>query len=110
MPYAPRNPCTSPGCANLRPCAEHPVIPWRRRGPRTSLSGSAEQARARRVIHRDGGICYVCRQPGADQADHVIPIVEGGADDEDNMRAIHGAPCHADKTRAEAARARARRR
>lgn len=111
MPRAPRTPCTSPGCPNLRPCADHPVKPWRRssaRPPRTTLSGSAEQARAQRVIARDRGICHVCHLPGATEADHVIPRAEGGADDESNMAPIHPTPCHATKTRDEAARARAR--
>lgn len=111
MPFAPRTPCTSPGCINLRPCAEHPVTPWRRRPgttPRTTLSGSAEQARAQRVIARDRGICYICHRPGADEADHVIPRSENGPDTEANMRAIHSSPCHAAKTRDESARARAR--
>lgn len=112
MPRAPRTPCTAPGCPNLRPCAVHPVKAWRRssaRPARTNLSGSAEQARAQRVIRRDRCICYVCGKPGADEADHVIAVTDGGRDDESNMAAIHGKPCHLRKTAEEAARARARR-
>lgn len=69
-------------------------------------NGWAEQKLARHVIARDHGICYVCGLPGADQADHVVPISRGGAHHPANMRAIHKAPCHADKTRAETVAAR----
>lgn len=119
MPWKPATPCTSPGCPELRPCPTHPVTPWRRRPGtrRTRLSGSAEQARARRVIARGRGICHVCHHAGADVADHVLAVADGGADDETNMAPIHGGACpscgrrcHADKTSEEAARARARRR
>jgi 5-methylcytosine-specific restriction endonuclease McrA len=118
MPHAPRQPCTSPGCPELRPCAAHPVTPWRRRPgatPRTTLSGSAEQARARRVIARGRGICHVCHHPGADVADHVIARTDGGPDTEANLAPIHGgrcpscgSRCHDNKTAAESARARRR--
>lgn len=62
-------------------------------------------ARRRRVLERDRGICHVCGLPGADQVDHVI----AGDDHSDaNLAAIHAVPCHRDKTTAEAAAARAR--
>ena len=111
MPTAPRQPCTAPGCAELRPCPAHPVKQWRRRPgaqPRTELSGSAEQARAKRIIRRDGGICYVCGKPGADQADHVVARSNGGPDIDENLAAIHATPCHQAKTAEEAADARRR--
>jgi len=77
-----------------------------RRTPRSLLSGWEQQRRAQRVIARDGGICHVCHRPGADQADHVVSLLDDGRDDETNMAAIHAHPCHTDKSRAEAARAR----
>lgn len=52
------------------------------------------------------GICHVCEQAGANEVDHVVPLAEGGADDETNLRPIHPTPCHADKTQRESARAR----
>jgi 5-methylcytosine-specific restriction protein A len=70
---------------------------------------TAEWKRTRtRVLARDKGICYVCGHPNADQVDHKTPLAEGGTDDDDNLGAIHGIPCHRDKTLAEAARGRAR--
>ena len=111
MPTAPRLPCTAPGCANLKPCTVHPPRGWaknRRRARGIALSGSAEQARAQRIIRRDRGICYVCGKPGADQADHVVARSNGGPDTDENMRAIHGEPYHRIKTAEEAADARRR--
>lgn len=42
----------------------------------------------------------------ADEVDHVVPLAEGGADNDSNLRPIHARPCHAEKTQAEAQRAR----
>lgn len=50
------------------------------------------------MIQRDDTICHVCRMPGSDQADHVIPLAHGGADTVENMAAIHSEPCHRVKT------------
>lgn len=43
-----------------------------------------------RIIRRDGGICHLCGQPGADTADHLQPVVHGGpVYDESNLAAAH---------------------
>ncbi|MCA1569325.1 MAG: HNH endonuclease [Chloroflexi bacterium] len=69
-------------------------------------SGWQQQADARRVLRRHGRICHVCGLGGADQVDHVIPTFEGGPDTDENKRPIHSEPCHEEKTKAEAVRAR----
>jgi len=66
------------------------------------LSGSRQQKRARFILNRDDTICHVCGRPGADQADHIIPLAHGGADSTENMAAIHSEPCHREKTAREA--------
>jgi 5-methylcytosine-specific restriction endonuclease McrA len=91
-------------------CREHKPKPWATstRKERLTVSGGAEQTRRKRILARDMGICHVCDQRGADQVDHVVPLAEGGADEEWNLASIHAEPCHRDKTRAEAERARAK--
>lgn len=99
-------------CAKPSPepyCAAHKPKPWAtsRRKSRLTLSGSKEQARRRRILYRYLGTCHICGKQGADQVDHVVPLAEGGADDELNLAPIHSEPCHRQKTAAEAKRARA---
>lgn len=103
--------CGERGCPNLQPCPVpgHKREAWAGSTRRTRTgSGSAQQKRAHHVMVRDAGVCHVCGQPGADEVDHVVCTTEGGADHVDNMAPIHSRPCHAEKTQAEAARARAR--
>lgn len=104
--------CTgSADCTNVQPCPVHAREPWESSTRRErTVSGWEQQRRAERVMRQHHGICHVCHQPDADQVDHVLALEEGGADDEANLRPIHARPCHADKTQAEAARARARKR
>lgn len=94
--------CSVSGCpedaTNEGRCPLH----QRKRPKRTTVtvSGWEEQRRAKRVIERDGGVCWVCGLMGANEADHVIPLAQGGADDESNMAPIHSS-CHAKKSEAE---------
>jgi len=56
-------------------------------------------------------LCVICRAEGraikATQRDHVIPLAEGGRDDETNEQALCE-PCHDIKSAAEAQRGRRR--
>lgn len=96
--------CPHPSCPNLQPCPEHERKPWagsaRDRGAQR-ISGSRRQARARYVLMRDETICALCGLPGAQEADHRIPLAHGGADDLTNLQAVHK-DCHTKKTAREA--------
>lgn len=98
--------CSHPLCHELQPCETHQRKPWEgsRRRDNTKLNGWQQQKRAKHVLTKHNTICHVCGQPGGNEADHVVPLAEGGADDESNMRPIHAVPCHRDKTAAEASR------
>ena len=100
--------CPAPDCPNLQPCPDHAPKPWSSSTRRQStVSGWEQQRRAKRILRRDD-TCHVCGLPGANEVDHVIPIAEGGADDETNLAPIHSIPCHRRKTAEEAKRARNR--
>lgn len=116
VPHVPASPCRNTGCPELRPCPLHPdPKPWanskaRRRANGATLTTTEEARRRTRILRRHRGICHVCSLPYADQVDHVIPLAEGGADTDDNLRPIHAEPCHRVKTAAERRRAIDRRR
>src|SRR5829696_4387684 len=98
--------CGIPSTGNY--CPDHEPKPWAtsRRKARVKVSGWEEQRRARRVLARYLGACHWCGHKGATQVDHVVPLADGGPDDETNLAPIH-ADCHRTKTQAEARRARA---
>lgn len=73
----------------------HPLSGWDRRGPRARFSS----AQVRIILRRDRRTCYRCGAE-ATEADHVVPIAEGGANDLSNGRAIC-APCHTEKSNEE---------
>lgn len=59
-----------------------------------------------RILKRDRRICHVCGLPGADEVDHV----QAGDDHRDtNLAAIHGDPCHRQKSTREGLAAQPRR-
>ena len=81
---------------------------WGREQSRLKPEFKPWQVRA--ILRRDRYICHVCGGEGADQADHVIPLAEGGANHTDNGAAIHAEPCHKNKTQEESRRGYARHR
>lgn len=60
------------------------------------------------VLKRDGYVCRCeeCTRLGrllpADEVDHIVPLSQGGTDDDDNLQAINR-ECHKAKTAREAA-------
>lgn len=57
------------------------------------------------VLKRDNGVCHVCRGPGADAVDHIIP---GDDHSLENLAPIHDRVwphCHRRKSAAEGSRA-----
>lgn len=55
-----------------------------------------------RVFDRDKGVCHYCKlvikaPPETWQADHVVAIINGGANAEPNLAPIHS-HCHVEKT------------
>jgi len=74
----------------------------------------------RRILEAHGYTCHLCGHGGATEVDHVTPWAEWthptlSVHDASNLAPAHGTPCptcgkdcHADKTKAEAARGRAR--
>jgi 5-methylcytosine-specific restriction protein A len=64
-----------------------------------------------RILARDCHLCQTCAAAGrlsaATAVDHIVPKAHGGTDDPSNLAAIC-APCHREKTAAEAARAQGR--
>ena len=52
-------------------------------------TGRPWQRRKARIIRRDGGICHLCGQPGADTADHLTPWSHTQNDSMDNLAAAH---------------------
>lgn len=62
-----------------------------------------------RILKRDGYLCQPCKRRDtltlAKEVDHIVPVAEGGTDEDDNLEAICK-PCHQCKTQGEAKRGR----
>lgn len=109
MPYAPPSRCHCGAKATRRGrCEEHQPIAWERPSANTRTLSGRERAIFRREVLRRETECRNCGATGQLEADHIIPIAEGGAHrDTANGQAL--CPnCHEEKTRAEAARRRRR--
>lgn len=113
---APR-PCTAGGCRALSHdgtgrCPAHPRISWAKETirPVQRISGRRLQV-LRDKLFSERPLCEVCEREGrarrATIRDHIIPLAEGGTDENDNIQAIC-AQCHDIKTHSEAKRGRGR--
>lgn len=56
----------------------------------TRTRGVALQKLRKRVFDFYGDECWLCHRGGADTIDHIIPVIDGGTDDLDNLRPAHG--------------------
>lgn len=122
MPTAPPSRCTEPMCGDFATeqgkCDEHKRPAWAGRATireRYGISSGRWRSLKKQVARRDNGCCYVCGGEPDDgetlQLDHIRPVAEGGSPaDLDNLGLIHADPCHADKSKREAARGNQRRR
>lgn len=116
MPIAAPKPCSHPGCGVLvrdgtGRCPKHPRPVWdKRQGAPKRVTGRRLQAQRAALFARQP-LCVECERRGmvvlATQRDHIVPLAEGGTDDEDNVQGLCR-PCHQSKSLAEAVRARRR--
>jgi 5-methylcytosine-specific restriction protein A len=65
------------------------------------LRGEQAQKRRAAVLRRNPH-CVLCGMRPSTQADHIVPLAEGGADHESNMQGVCMV-CHKAKTQVEAA-------
>lgn len=111
MPTAAPRPCTYPGCGTLvqgsSRCSLHQVEAWTKRpdAPKRRTGRRLQADRAR--LFRESPLCVECQRAGvvraATERDHIIPLAEGGTDDDSNIQGL----CkehHAAKSKREAAR------
>lgn len=103
MPHSAPRPCPWAGCTKLigrrdRYCREHNRAAEARKPQR--MRGRKLQERNERLA-RANPLCVRCRAKGivraATEWDHIVPLEQGGADDESNLQGLC-ATCHAEKT------------
>lgn len=113
MPTAAPRPCTEPGCKAVvvdgsGRCSDHARLKWRKVTPTVRITGRRLQRMRERLFKREP-LCAECRRLGivklATQRDHIVPLAEGGADDETNEQGLCD-DCHEAKSLAEALRGR----
>lgn len=116
MPSAAPRPCTHPGCGRLvhdgsGRCDRHPKPAWSKPATATKRVTGRRLQQLRADLFARDPLCAECRRLGrvtlATQRDHVVPLAEGGADDENNVQGLCD-DCHEGKSLAEALRGRRR--
>ena len=102
--------CLEPDCPELvlsGRCPTHATEYLRARNRRREQTGDTHShgrvaGRRRRAALRRDPICRLCGGEVSTEADHVVPIADGGEDVVENMQGLcHG--CHREKTNAERA-------
>lgn len=113
MPVAAKHPCAVQGCPALvsgqARCVAHTTAadkPWGSTHQPVRIRGRKLQDMRRRLFARSP-LCVVCLKAGlttiATIRDHIVPLAEGGADNESNEQALCQG-CSDAKTRQESAR------
>ena len=96
MPNAPLRYCVVNGCPNKVPrgrCITHQLPAWQspNREPTKRIRGRELQRRRQRLF-AEHPFCVLCERDGkltlATIRDHIIPLAEGGSDDESNVQAL----------------------
>lgn len=116
MPRSAPKPCTAPGCGVLvhdgsGRCAKHPRVAWGKQPTATKRVTGRRLQQLRQELFRRSPLCAECERLGrvslATQRDHIKPLAEGGADDDDNVQGLCE-PCHEEKSLQERLRAQRR--
>lgn len=104
MPTAALRPCKTCGQVG---CEAHVRAPWRTQGPPTPRIRGAKLQRLRATLFDRQPLCVHCLAQGrttrATIRDHVVPLAEGGPDDETNVQPLCQ-DCSDAKTREESRR------
>ncbi|GAB2913818.1 HNH endonuclease [Paralcaligenes ginsengisoli] len=110
-------PCTHSGCCALvydgaGGCAKHRPVAWSVKRPvETKRITGRKLQRLREELFAQEPLCVACIKAGrirlATQRDHIVPLFEGGADDESNTQGLCD-DCHDVKSQAERLRAQGR--
>lgn len=97
MPASAPKPCSQVGCGvavhdGSNRCDLHKREKWTKRPTVTKrVTGRKLQAMRERLFKLDP-LCAECRRQGrvtlATQRDHIKPLAEGGADDDDNVQGL----------------------
>ena len=112
MPIAAPKPCSQAGCGvvvrdGTNRCDKHKREAWAKKPNATKrVTGRKLQAMRERLFNSNP-LCAECERQGrttlATQRDHIKPLAEGGADNDDNVQGLCVA-CHDIKSKAESKR------
>jgi 5-methylcytosine-specific restriction protein A len=113
MPTAALSRCLEYGCAawavRRGRCEDHAPKPWERSSAHNKTMTRNESRVFRRAVLRRDPVCRTCGIAPSTEADHVLPVADGGARHDVANGLGLCTPCHDIKTRAEnAVRNRAR--
>lgn len=114
MPYQPLRHCAYPGCPSLvrdGKCTTHRSLAqhgWENQaGTNTQRIRGRELQRRRTLLFAREPVCRQCHRAPSAIRDHIVPLAEGGSDEETNIQPLcHD--CSIAKTAREAQRGRHR--